>query len=170
MKTFLIGCGMLLLAGTVSAQEKSIREFKNSFKGKADLTTVHLGSFAMKLAGLVIKMDKEDDPEAEAAKKLISKVKNVRIYSFENLDSTAIADNDVYRLKRNLEVKDHYELLMEVREQNNLVHILNKGRNDELGDLVMLIQGDRDLTVINLHTTLTIADVNGLVKQFASNN
>ncbi|MBV7529968.1 DUF4252 domain-containing protein [Chitinophaga sp. sic0106] len=169
MKTFLIGCSMLLMAGTVAAQEKSIREFKDSFKGKADMTTVHLGSMAMKLAGMVMKMDKDDDPETIAAKKLIDKVKNLRIYSFENLDSTAIAANDVFKLKRNLEVKDHYELLMEVREQNNQIHILNKGKNDELGDLVMLIQGDRELTVINLHTTLKIEDVNGLVKQFASN-
>ena len=168
MKTLLMSCCMLLATGLVSAQDKSIREFCNNFQGSAEETSIHVGSAMMKLGNLLVKFADKDDDDVKMTARVMKHVKNLRIYHYENLDSIALQRNDLFALKRNLMSKDRFDMLMEMRENNNQIQLLNRGRSDELGDLVMLVQGDREITVISLHTTLKMDDVNNLVKQFAS--
>ncbi|MFB6457962.1 DUF4252 domain-containing protein [Chitinophaga sp. Hz27] len=168
MKSLLFGCAMMLTAMSAAAQDKSIREFTANFKGKADVTSVNIGNLGLRFANLVLKMGEKDDPDVKNYGKILKHISHLTVYSFENLDSTSIYANNILQLKRSLESKENFDLLMEVRENNNQVYVLNKGKSDELGKLVLLVQGDKELSVISLRTSLKMADVNDLVKEFAS--
>ncbi|RAJ79229.1 uncharacterized protein DUF4252 [Chitinophaga dinghuensis] len=168
MKTLVMSCCMLLVCGLVSAQDKSIREFCNNFQGKAEETSIEVGSAMMKLGGLIVRFADKGDEDIRMTARVMKHVRKLKIYHYEKLDSIALQRNDLSALKRNLMDKDRFDMLMEMRENNNQIQLLNRGKSDELGDLVMLVQGDREITVISLHTTLKMDDVNNLVKQFAS--
>jgi len=80
-----------------------------------------------------------------------------------------VSGDDIADLKSNLQRNEHFDMLMEVRDKGNLVHVLNKGNDDELGNVVMLIQEQSDFVIVNLKTTLKFSEINSLIRQFASN-
>ncbi len=159
---------MLLVCGLVSAQDKSIREFCHNFQGNAEETSIEVGAAMMKLGRLIVRFSDKGDEDMKMTARVMKHVRKLKVYHFQNLDSIALQRNDLSALKRSLINNDRFDLLMEMRENNNHIQMLNRGKSDELGDLVMLVQGDREITVISLHTTLKMDDVNNLVKQFAS--
>ncbi|NIG56127.1 DUF4252 domain-containing protein [Chitinophaga sp. Cy-1792] len=168
MKSLLFGCAMMLMATAAAAQDKSIREFTDNFKGKADVTNVNISSLGLRFAGLITKMAEKNDPDVQTFRKLLKHISHLTVYAFENMDSASVSANDVARLKRSLESRENFEMLMEVREKSSQIYVLNKGKDDELGKLVMLVQDEKDLAVISLKTSLKMDDVNDLVKHFAS--
>ncbi|WP_143310818.1 DUF4252 domain-containing protein [Chitinophaga vietnamensis] len=170
MKSFVIGCCCLLAASAAFGQEKSIREFRDNFRGKADEASVRVGAAGMRLAGWVLSFDDSGDPDVSTMRKLMRKVRNVKVYTFSNADSSLLNGEEVNRLKHNLESRDHFETLMEVREKSgSRVQVFSKGKDDELGNVVMLLQDAKDFVVVNLHTSLKVEDINDLIRQFAKN-
>jgi len=169
MKSFIIAAGCFLLSATaVSAQDKSLREFRNKYRGAAETHTVGLGSFSMRLAGWCLSFD-DSDADAGAIKHALKNVRRVKIYTISNVNGTTVSNDDIADLKSNLQRNENFDLLMEVRDKGSLVHVLNKGKDDELGNVVMLVQDQQDFVIVNLQTTLKIAEINSLIRQFASN-
>nr|WP_295870155.1 DUF4252 domain-containing protein [uncultured Chitinophaga sp.] len=167
-KLLLGGCLLLASVSTVVAQEKSLREFRQKYKGCAETTSIKLGGMSLRLAGWVMSFDKEDE-DVKNVRTLLKDLRKVKVHTIENLHGASISSDDVATLKRRLQDRDHFETLMEVRDKGSLVHIMNKGKDDELGHVVMLIQDTNEFTMVNLETNLKIADINRLINQFASN-
>ncbi|MFY0255598.1 DUF4252 domain-containing protein [Chitinophaga sp. 30R24] len=168
MKAFLIAtCCLTLATSTAVAQEKSLRAFRNKYRS-AETHTLSLGSFPMRFASWYISFDKED-ADSKAVSHALKHVKRLKMYTITNINGDTVNYDDIADLKSNLQRNDHFDLLMEVREKNSLVHVLNKGTDDELGNVVLLIQDDKQFVIVNLQTSLKMADVNSLIQQFAAN-
>lgn len=169
MKSFIIAAGCFLLsASAVTAQDRCLREFRNKHRANAEVHTVSLGGFSMKLAGWCLSFA-DDDADAKSVKRALNNVRRVKIYTISNVNGSTVSGDEIADLKSNLERNEHFDMLMEVRDKGSLVHILNKGKDDELGNVVMLIQDASDFVIVNLQTTMKISEVNSLIRQFASN-
>lgn len=167
-KLFLGGCLLLAGVSTLVAQDKSLREFRNKYRGKADVVSVRVGSFPLRLAGFVMSFV-PDDEDVKTLRPVLKNVRKLRVHTIENPRGANVSSEDVAALMEKLQTKDQFETLMEVRDKGTLVHILNKGKDDELGNVVMLIQEDNEFLMVNVQTSLKIADINRLIHQFASN-
>ncbi|MGO4291491.1 DUF4252 domain-containing protein [Chitinophaga sp. RAB17] len=169
MKSFIIAAGCFLLsASAVSAQDRCLREFRNKHRANAEVHTVSVGGFSMKLAGWCLSFA-GDDADAKSVKHALNNVRRVKVYTISNVNGSTVSRDEIADLKSNLERNEHFDMLMEVRDKGSLVHILNKGKDDELGNVVMLIQDASDFVIVNLQTTMKISEVNSLIRQFASN-
>ena len=169
MKSLLIAAGCMFLSATaVKAQDKCLREFRNKYKGSAEIHTVNLGKFALNLGSLCLSFDNED-ADAKAMGHALKGIQKVKVYTISNVKGGTVSYDDIADLKSNLQRNENFDLLMEARENGSRVHILNKGKDDELGNVVMLVQEENEFVIVNLQTTLKIADINHLIRQFASN-
>lgn len=169
MKSFIIAAGCVLLsASAVSAQDRCLREFRNKHRAGSEVHTVSMGGVSLKLAGWCLSFA-DDDADAKSVKHALKNVQKVKIYTISNVNGSTVSGEDIAELKSNLQRNEHFDLLMEVREKGNLVHVLNRGNDDELGNVVMLVQDQSDFVIVNLQTTLKMSDVNSLIRQFASN-
>ncbi|MDR6567813.1 protein of unknown function [Chitinophaga ginsengisegetis] len=169
MKSLLIAASCIVLSATaVKAQDKCLREFRNKYRGSAEVHTVNIGKFALQLGSLCLSFDSED-ADARAIKHALKNVRKVKMYTISNVKGATVSYDDIADLKSNLQRNENFEMLMEVREKGNLIHILNKGKDDELGNVVMLVQDENDFLIVNLQTSLKISDINELIHQFASN-
>lgn len=156
--------GLLLLAGHASfAQEKLLREFRNTHRGGAETFTLGLSFIPLKLASWIIPASAIDEESGVSIKRIVRKIRSMKIYTITMQDER-ISSEDIYNLKQKLINKAGFESLMEVRDKGSVVHILNKGRQDEIGNLVMLVQDDKDMVMINLHTSLKMEDLNTLIR------
>jgi hypothetical protein len=170
MKSLIIAaCCFGLSATAVVAQDKSLREFRNKYRGSAETHKVALGPFSMKMAGWCLSFDDDDDADLRTVKHLLKNVHRVKVYTITNVNGTTVKGEDITQLKNNLEHREHFDVLMEVRDKGSLIHVLNKGKDDELGKVVMLVQDENDFIIVNLDTNLKVADINSLIRQFASN-
>ncbi|WP_212004313.1 DUF4252 domain-containing protein [Chitinophaga sp. HK235] len=170
MKSLLFGC-CLMIAGTsvTMAQDKSLREFRNNYRGKAEVHSISVGSIPLRFSAWVLKFGEAGDEDVKQARQLLRGVRKVKLHTIENPEGLHITNSDVEALKQKLQTKDHFETLMEVREKGNMIHVLNKGKDDELGHVVMLVQEENEFLMVNLQTNLKIEDINRLIRQFASN-
>ncbi|MGF6848600.1 uncharacterized protein YqeY [Chitinophaga sp. W3I9] len=169
MKSLLIAASCIVLSATaVKAQDKCLREFRNKYRGSAETHTISFGNFAMRLGSLCLSFDSED-ADAQAMKHALKNVRKVKMYTISNVKGGTVSNDDIADLKSNLQRNENFDLLMEVREKGSLIHILNKGKDDELGNVVMLVQDENDFLIVNLQTTLKMSDINELIHQFASN-
>lgn len=167
MKTFLVATTCLLAVATTQAQTRSIRTFNNKYKGKSEIQHISVGGFSLRLAGFILKVD-GDDKDAQTLGQTLNRVKRAKIYTIA--DGSQVDPNDIADLKNSLTRNDHFDVLMEVRDKQSIIEVLNKSENeDELGNVVMLIRDEKDFVIVNVETTLKISDVNKLINQFAYN-
>ncbi|NSL86556.1 DUF4252 domain-containing protein [Chitinophaga solisilvae] len=169
MKSLIIGSCIVLGSFTgIRAQDKSLREFRNSYAGKTEIAGTRLSALSLGLIRLAVSLDRQPDEDTKAARLLLRKVHKVKIFSIDNPAGSVVKKEDIARLKNNLLEKEHFDVLMECRQQGNQVYILNKGKDDELGRVVILVEDENDLQVVNLQTSLRISDINYLIQRFAS--
>ncbi|HVI43325.1 MAG TPA: DUF4252 domain-containing protein [Chitinophaga sp.] len=163
-------CMLACFTRAASAQEKSLREFRRSCNGNAETHEVTLGNTAMKFARWCLSFDNNShDEDVAATRKLLKQVHRLKVYTISNEEGTNVPLEAISKLKDNLQQKDRFEPLMQVREKGHLIDILNKGKDDELGNMVMLIQDDKDFVIVHLKTSLKLSDINGLINHFAIN-
>lgn len=160
---------LLLAVSPAMAQKKSLRKFYREQRRHSDVMGVRIGvgRIPLKLASWIVPKSamKED---GVPLKRLIGKVQKVKLYTL--IGSQNVVDvASIQRLKQTLIDKDGFETLMEVRDKDANVFIMNKGKDDELGNVVMLIQEDTEFVIVNLRTKLHMDDVNTLIEGFAKN-
>lgn len=169
MKYFSILVAALLLAvSPAMAQKRSLRKFYRAHRGDAFTFRIGVGRVPLKLASWIVPKSamKED---SIPLKHLLSRVQKVKVYTISGDERPAVDIADMQQLKKTLIEKDKFEPLVEVREGNSVVHLLNRGKDDELGRVVILVQDESDFVMVNLRTTLQMKDVNMLIKGFAKN-
>lgn len=154
----------LLFLGSAQAQDHSLARFYNLHRGTAVTFKIGVNRMMLNFANSLIPNNNSDKDVANA-KKIISNVHRVKIYAMESYEDGFI-QKDLAKLKQTLIKKDHFETLMEVRDKGSYVQVLNKGADDELGNVVMLIQDTKDVIIVHLHTTLKMDDINMLIDEF----
>lgn len=164
----LLLAALLLAVSPAMAQKKSLRKFYRAHRGDAFTFRIGVGRVPLKLASWIVPKSamKED---SVPLKHLLSRVQKVKVYTISGDERTPVDIADMQQLKQTLIEKDKFEPLMEVRDGNSVVHLLNRGKDDELGRVVILVQDESDFVMVNLRTTLQMKDVNMLIKGFAKN-
>ncbi|WP_343672949.1 DUF4252 domain-containing protein [Chitinophaga sp.] len=158
-----IVCCLFLGTSTTHAQDRLLMQFYNAHRGVAETFKIGIGWFPLRLAGGFI--PNEIDKDGVDAKKLFSKIHRIKLYVMEGYDGP-IPTSDLLKLKQKLIDKEHFDLLMEARDHGSVVHVLNKGTDDNLGNVVLLIQDEKDMVIVHLHTSLHVDDINMLIKEF----
>lgn len=159
---------LLLAVSPAMAQKKSLRKFYRAHRGDAFTFRIGVGRLPLKLASWIVPASAMEE-EGVPLKRLLSKVQKVKVYTISGDERPAVDIADMQRLKQMLIDKDRFEPLMEVRHDKSVVHLLNRGKDDELGNVVILVQDERDFVMVNLRTTLHMEDVNILIEGFAKN-
>ncbi|MCF6404251.1 DUF4252 domain-containing protein [Chitinophaga filiformis] len=159
---------LLLAVSPAMAQKKSLRKFYREHRGDAFSFRIGVGRMPLILASWIVPASamKED---GVPLKHLLSKVQKVKVYTISGDERPPVNVADMQQLKQMLIEKDRFEPLIEVRHENSVVHLLNRGKDDELGRVVILVQDETDFVMVNLRTTLHMKDVNMLIEGFAKN-
>jgi len=158
---------LLLTAGQAMAQKKSLRKFYREQRKEAYGMRIGVGRIPLKLAAWIVPKSTEKE-EGIPLKDLLSKVQKVKVYMLTGLES-AVDVAAIERLKTNLKEKDGFEALVEVRNAGANIFVMNKGTDDELGNVVLLVQEESEFVIVNLRTKLHVNDVNMLIEGFAKN-
>jgi hypothetical protein len=161
----------LLVAGPAMGQKKCLRKFYHEQRRgqHAETFKIGLGRLTMKFANLFIPahlMEEDGIP----FKRLISSVHRMKLYAIsgDGPDST-VETTSIQRLKQQLIDKYKFESLVDVRHEGSIVHLLNKGDEDNVGHLIVLVQDAHDFVILDLRTSLKISDINQVVRQLAKN-
>lgn len=160
---------LLLATGAASAQTQYLKDFHRKYRGKGETFRIGVGSVPLKLAASIIPADAFDDEDGVAIKRLLKKIKHVKVYAITTENSETINSNAIHDLRQTLINKARLEPLMEVRDGNSDVYILNKGREDELGNVVILAKDDKEMVIVHLQTSLHMEDVQMLLDHFVKN-
>lgn len=133
---------------------KDVNTLFNEFSGKSGVEEVHLNSFEMSLIKSFC--GSGDDSE------IIRAVKSVRV-----LDLNACSQEVKSRfLKKADQVKfPGYELLMEVKEEQEIVRIFLKRQDDFIRELVIVVTGE-EASLIKITGKIKTGLVGDLVKKY----
>jgi len=153
----------LFLTTSTQAQDRLLSQFYHAHRGVAVTFKIGVGSIPMRFVANMIPNDSKNN--SADAKLLFSKIRKIKIYAMEGYDGP-IPTSDLLKLKKKLIDKEHFDVLMEVRDHGSFVHVLNKGADDELGNVVLLIQDEKDIVMVHLHTSLKVDDINMLINEF----
>ncbi|TWV99499.1 DUF4252 domain-containing protein [Chitinophaga pinensis] len=169
MKYFsIIAVALLLVVSPAMAQKKSLRKFYRQYRGDAVGVRIGVGRIPLKFASWIIPHSAKMDNGTEM-KRIISKLQKVKVYTLAGISNSLIDAKAIHQLKQTLIEKDGFESLVEVRHEESNVYMMNKGKDDELGNVVILVQDEEDFVMVNLRTTLHMDDVNALIQGFVKN-
>jgi hypothetical protein len=159
---------LVLAAGPAFSQKKYLKQFQREYRGETETLRIGLG-FWIKVGGAVIPAHLIGDEDVTTVKRLLKKVSRLKVYMISAKDSGTIDNMAIHRLKQTLIDKVHMEPLLEVRDQGSTVYMLNKGKGDELGDVVVLIKDGGDLVMMDLHSRLHMSDIQDLLNRYVAN-
>ncbi|ASZ12834.1 DUF4252 domain-containing protein [Chitinophaga pendula] len=156
-----------VLAVPALAQKKYLRQFHRKYVDKAETHRIGVGGFFVKLASWVIPA--EGDEDTKNLKRILGKVGGIKIYTIESENGRSVINpDDIAALKQKLVKKGHFESLMEVRSDGDIVHVMNSGKDDEIGNLVVLVNDDDQMVMIHLRTRLKMSDLDFVMKELGN--
>ncbi len=140
---------LLGLIGTAArAQDHYLDEFFSRHQGESqavNLTLDHPGGILSGLLG------------AQGNGDLTSKITGIHLVVFSNAGDKALND-DVALLSANLQ-RDHFDDLMSVRKQGNMVHFLARSEAGNIKDMVLVVQGEDEIVVASMRGDITQKDL-----------
>jgi len=171
MKTRALLFALCLTAAASPAfsQQKYLKKFQRNYYDRAETHRIGLG-FLIKVGRGLIPARLIGDEDVTTIKHLLKKVSKLKIYTITPDNHEAVAADDIVRLRQTLVDKAHLEPLLEVRDKESHVYMLNKGKNDELGNVVMLVQDDEDMVMLHFHTRLKMEDIQDLINRSIAKN
>jgi hypothetical protein len=160
-----------LLLGTLPAlcQQKYLKSFQREYYDKANTFRMGLG-FLIKIGGSVIPASAFDNEDGAVIKRMLRKVSRMKLYVISAEDSGTIDTKDVRRLQQTLIRKSGLESLLEVRDNGSAIYMLNKGKGEELGNVVMLIKEEKELVMLHFHTSMLMSDIQDLIDRSVAKN
>jgi hypothetical protein len=168
MKLLSITCLCLLLAaGPALSQGKYLKEFQQEYSGNANTFRMGL-TFFIKMGGMVVPARALGDEDGVIVKRLLKKVSYLKVYMVSGADS--IDNGSIRRLRQKLINKSHLEPLLEIRDQGSTVFMMNKGKGDELGNVVLLVKDEQDLVMVHFHTSMLMSDIQDLIDRSVAHN
>jgi len=154
--------GLACAAGPAFSQQKYLKRFQREYYDRAETHRIGLG-FLIKIGRGLIPARLIDDEDVYVIKRMLKKVGKLKVYTITADDHESIASADIQKLRNTLVERSGMEPLLEVRNEDSHVYMMNKGKGDELGNLVVLIKDEEDLVMVHLHTRLKMSDIQGLI-------
>jgi hypothetical protein len=151
-------------AGPAFGQQKYLKKFQRTYYDRAETHRIGLG-FLIKIGRGLIPARLIGDEDVTTIKRLLKKVSKLKVYTITPDENETIAAEDITRLRQTLIDRSHLEPLLEVRDQGSHVYLLNKGKDDELGNVVMLVKDEEDMVMVHFHTRLKMDDIQDLINR-----
>jgi hypothetical protein len=159
---------LLLAVSPAVAQKKYLRKFFREYGEDAYTFKIGVGRIPLKLASWIVPASAMKENKVPL-KQLLSKVQRIKVYLIAGDEDMPVSTGAIQKLKQTLIEKERFEQLVEVRDKGSIVHLLSRGKDDELGNVVILVQDEHDFVMVNLQTHLHVSDVNLLIQGFAKN-
>lgn len=151
MKRILIFVILLGTTGLSFAQTKAINNFYNKYKHLEGVEDFKLGGFLLRIASGF-----SDDEEAE---RWMKKITSLRIMTIEN--GNPVSSDEYNELLKNVR-KDAFEDLMIVKEDGKKIQFLIREKGEKITDLLLLVSGQEEFTLLSLEGLLKFSDLNDL--------
>jgi len=136
MKKLILSLLIVSFGMTLLAQPAGFDRLYYEYKGEEGVVALRIPGFVMKLAGAIADLDHEE-------KALLKSLRSVTVLTIEEQNLyPGVNFTDEINLSA-----DHYQLLMEVHEENEDVLIAAREKNGKLRDLIVVIGGDENVLV-----------------------
>ncbi len=160
-RTILAALTMLLLmsAQLVNAQTSSAVALFDKYGGKEGYTTV---SISKELFGMFADME-SDDPEMVEVKAMMEQLEGIKILMYE---TEADGDAELAKFKGEvgkLQVEGFTELMV-VKQTGEEVKFLSKKKGDKIGELLLVINGEKEAGFIVITGTIDMSTIGKLSK------
>lgn len=155
MFRIIICIALLYLPIASFAQSKAIEDFYNHFRGQEDISQVELQGGIL---NLVAKFTDESD-----ADELIRKVTRLRVLNMD--EGNLVSKSDLSRLVKAVK-QDHFEDLMQIRDEGDDIQILIREQKGAVTDILVLIYGDDNFTMLSLEGKMRFKDIQNLDLEF----
>lgn len=160
-RTILAALTMLLLMSSqlLNAQTSSALALFDTYGGKDGYTTV---SISKELFGMFADME-SDDPDMVEAKAMMEQLDGIKILMFE-ADTSINAE--LARFKGEigkLQVAGYTELMV-VKQTGEEVKFLSKKKGDKIGELLLVINGEKEAGFIIITGTIDMSTIGKLSK------
>lgn len=154
---------MLLLSSAqlLNAQNSSAIALFDKYGGKDGFTTV---SISKDLFGMFASMD-ADDPDSKEIKAMMEQLDGIKILMYETKDSNN-TDVGLASFKSELGKlqTSGYSELMDVKQPNESVKFLAMKKGDKIGELLLVINGEKEAGFISITGTIDMATIGKLSK------
>lgn len=156
MKVFITFLSCILFQISLNAQEDAIKRLFSDFNDDEDFTSVYVSP---KMFEMMLKI--EIDDMDQDLKDVLSNIKGLRILSTDD-SSSSLFKNSKSKL-----VDDSFELLMNLREDDQDIEFLVKESNDGkiIEELMMLVGGDDGFTMMSFIGNLDLKKLSRLAKK-----
>ena len=160
-RTILAALTLMLLMSTqlLNAQNSSAIALFDQYGGKDGYTTV---SISKELFGMFADMD-SDDPDMQEVKAMMEQLEGIKILMYE---AEATEDAELARFRGEvgkLQVEGYTELMV-VKQTGEEVKFLSKKKGDKIGELLLVINGDKEAGFIVISGTIDMNTIGKLSK------
>jgi hypothetical protein len=138
------------------AQRNPVDKLFEKYSGKEGFTTVLISS---KMFSMFSDMEAGDDE----LNKMMSNIESIKILTTED-ESLPDPDINFYEEIMNELSLDEYEELMVVKEKNQDIKFLVKEKKDEIVELLLVIGGERNNTLISIRGIIDLKSISRLSK------
>ena len=146
MKRFIIAMTMML--GFQLCHAQTVNELFREFRGEENAACVELPWLPLRLLGLFV------DDEAGQIVKLISSIRVLEVSDCSREVQDRLASK-LQTLKM-----DDYEPLIVVKDDDNLVRMWGKMKDETIKELVVGVSGDGDAVLCHIKGRLSLDDLN----------
>ena len=160
-RTILAALIMMLLMGSqlLNAQTSSAIALFDKYGGKDGYTTV---SISKELFGMFASID-SDDPDMKDVKAMMEQLEGIKILMYE---AETADDAELGRFKGEISKLQTAGLseLMVVKEKGEEVKFLAQKKGDKIGELLLVINGDKEAGFITIIGTIDMNTIGKLSK------
>lgn len=158
MKYVLILC---LFASTVAmSQSKSVAAFHEKYQGDRDATVVSLNGSIFNLVANIAAEADETDEDMQAIARIAEDIKSIRVLTVPVYKS-GLEPAEISQLRKDL-LNENYDELMTVRDGSDRIYFLAQGDESEVRNMMVLIQEDREFTLLSVDGRLSMKDLSHL--------
>lgn len=147
---------LILISLNTIAQKDPVDKLFEKYSGKEGFTTVLISS---KMFSMFSDMEAGDDE----LNKMMSNIESIKILTTED-ESLLDPDINFYEEIMNELSLDEYEELMVVKEKNQDIKFLVKEKKDEIVELLLVIGGERNNTLISIRGIIDLKSISRLSK------
>jgi len=160
-RTIFAALTLLLLSSSqlLNAQNSSALALYDQYGGKDGYTTV---SISKELFGMFADMD-SDDPDMQEVKAMMEQLDGIKILMYET-EATDDAELAKFRGEVSKLQVEGYSELMVVKQTGEEVKFLSKKKGDKIGELLLVINGEKEAGFISISGTIDMSTIGKLSK------
>ena len=141
---------------TLGAQNNAIDNFFEDYQDDDNFTMVYVSPKAF---SMVSKITEGTDGEIKELQEVIKDLKALRILSTE-VNSAAVYKEAIKRINTS-----DYEILLQARDDGQKIQFLTKGTGDVIEELLLLVGGEEDFTMLSFVGKLDLQKIANLASK-----